>query len=25
MAHPEIAFSLGDGDRVVLRYAATPD
>src|SRR4029077_11361654 len=24
MAHPEIAFSLGDGDRVVLRYAATP-
>jgi DNA mismatch repair protein MutL len=24
MAHPEIAFSLSDGDRVVLRYAATP-
>ena len=23
MAHPEIAFSLGDGERVVLRYAAT--
>jgi DNA mismatch repair protein MutL len=24
MAHPEIAFSLSDGERVVLRYAATP-
>src|SRR5262249_1207368 len=24
MAHPEIAFSLGDGERVVLRYAAAP-
>ncbi|MEA2780424.1 MAG: mismatch repair protein MutL, partial [Rhodospirillaceae bacterium] len=24
MAHPEIAFSLGDGERIVLRYAATP-
>jgi DNA mismatch repair protein MutL len=25
MAHPEIAFSLSDGERVVLRYAAPPD
>ncbi len=25
MAHPEIAFSLSDGERVVLRYAAAPD
>jgi DNA mismatch repair protein MutL len=24
MAHPEIAFSLSDGERVVLRYAAPP-
>ncbi len=24
MAHPEIAFSLSDGERVVLRYAAAP-
>ena len=24
MAHPEIAFSLSDGERAVLRYAATP-
>jgi DNA mismatch repair protein MutL len=24
MAHPEIAFSLGDGERTVLRYAAPP-
>src|SRR5215470_6416712 len=24
MAHPEIAFSLSDGERVVLRYAAVP-
>src|SRR5689334_2311328 len=24
MAHPEIAFSLSDGERVVLRYAAQP-
>jgi DNA mismatch repair protein MutL len=24
MAHPEIAFSLGDGERIVLRYAAAP-
>jgi len=24
MAHPEIAFSLSEGERVVLRYAATP-
>jgi DNA mismatch repair protein MutL len=24
MAHPEIAFSLSDGERVILRYAATP-
>src|SRR5215468_8092692 len=24
MAHPEIAFSLSDGERIVLRYAAAP-